>query len=70
MMVVDSSPRSVEKVMLAPARTPGSMRGKVIRSEVRSQEAPQVAEASSMAGSICVRAALAERKIYGMRRMT
>ena len=41
MMVVDSSPSSVEKVMMAPAMTPGSMRGTVMRVEVRSQDAPQ-----------------------------
>ena len=54
---------TVEKVMQAPARTPGSIRGKVTRVEVRSHEAPHVADASSMAGSIWVRAALAERKM-------
>ena len=64
---MDRSPGSVENVMQAPATTPGSMRGNVIRVEVRSHEAPQVADASSIAGSICVSAALAERSLSRFR---
>jgi hypothetical protein len=41
MMVVESSPRSVENVMQAPASTPGSIRGNVIRVEELRRAAQQ-----------------------------
>ena len=58
------------QLKMAPERIPLAIMGTVMRVKVLSLLAPREMAASSMLREICIRVAVAERMVYGRRRIT
>ena len=70
MIEEDSSVTMATQLRIAPERMPLAIMGTVIRTNVFALDAPRLMAASSMLGEICISVAVADRIVYGNRRMT
>ena len=69
-MELESSVTMATQLRIAPDRMPLDIIGTVILTKVFSLEAPKLMAASSMLMGICISVAVADRMVYGIRRMT
>ena len=69
-MELDSSVTSETQLKIAPDKMPFVIIGTVTARKVFSFDVPRLMDASSMLIGICIRFAVAERIVYGIRRMT
>ena len=69
MTELDSSVTMATQLRMAPERIPFDIMGTVIFTKVFSFDAPRLIAASSMLIGICINVAVAERIVYGIRRI-